>query len=436
MNPVHRKLQETPGDLVVCVIGLGYVGLPLAAAFARHHKVVGFDISEARIGYLRAGKDPLGIHSPAELQGISFISSPMGSPDVFIVAVPTDIDENKQPDLGPFRGAAELVAKWAPRDSLVIVESTVYPGATEEVFGPLLPPGVSLGYSPERIVPGKPRESQGDLHGAKHTLKNTTKVVSGRDAETAEAVRALYSGVCDSLHVAPTIEVAEAAKILENTQRDLNIALMNEFSMICARLGVDTQAVIDAAATKWNFHAYRPGLVGGHCIGVDPYYLAYQAKRHGFHPNVLLAGRQINDRMGIYVARETVKRLVRLGAPKHVLVLGAAFKENCADLRNSRVPEIIEELVSYGIQVSVCDPVAGLILGTTFFGATVVPLSVPFGVFGAIVVAVSHDEFLTPEFQDRLASEIADDAVVTDVKGVYRQNPGISGGPEMTYWHL
>jgi UDP-N-acetyl-D-galactosamine dehydrogenase len=434
MNPVLGLIRENPSGLVVCVIGLGYVGLPLAVAFAEHHTVVGYDINKARLEALKAGGDPLGLHTPEQLKGITFTSERPRRPDVFVVAVPTDIDENKQPDLGPLRGAAELIRDCARPGSLVIVESTVYPGATEEIFGPVLPQGVSLGYSPERIVPGKPRESQGDLNGAKHTLRNTTKVVSGRDPETTEAVRALYAGVCDSLHVAPTIEVAEAAKILENTQRDLNIALMNEFSMICSRLGVDTQAVIDAAATKWNFHAYRPGLVGGHCISVDPYYLAFQAKRHGFHPNVILAGRQINDRMGTYVARETVKRMMGLGSSHHVLVLGATFKENCDDLRNSRVPEIIEELLSYGLQVYIHDPVSGLRIGSDYHGALVVPCD-PWETasYGAVIVAVSHDEFLTEEFQAGLAFKAVDTTVISDVKGVYRRNPGITTG---AYWHL
>ena len=419
------------------MIGLGYVGLPLAVAFAARHGVVGYDVNDKRISELKAGRDPLGLHTPEQLEGITFTTVRPRRHDVYIVAVPTDIDENKQPDLGPLRAAAWLVSECAQPGALVIVESTVYPGATEEIFGPLLPQGVSLGYSPERIVPGKPRGTPGDLNGAWRTLRNTTKVVSGRDQETTEAVRALYAGICDSLHVAPTIEVAEAAKILENTQRDLNIALMNEFSMICARLGVDTQAVIDAAATKWNFHAYRPGLVGGHCISVDPYYLAYQAKRHGFHANVILAGRQINDRMGTYVARETVKRMMRRGSPHHVLILGATFKENCDDLRNSRVPEIIEELLGFGIQVCICDPVANLPYGSDYHGATVVPLApCQISAYGAVIVAVSHDEFLTPEFRTRLAQGIQPSTVVSDVKGVYRDIPWLTRGPSDAYWHL
>jgi len=439
------KIHEAPQDLVVCVVGLGYVGLPLAVAFSEHYRVTGFDTNPGKVAALKRGEDPLGIHTAEQLSGISFVSDLFTlRPDVFVIAVPTDIDESKQPDLHPFKRAAAMAAECLAPGGIVVVESTVYPGATREVLEPLaarmgrvVGEDFFYGFSPERLVPGKPGASAGDLHGAEHTLRNTAKIVSGCTLGTAEAIRELYARVITAgIHVAPTVEVAEAAKILENTQRDVNIALMNEFSMICDRLGVDTQAVIDAASTKWNFHAYRPGLVGGHCIGVDPYYLAYQAKRHGFHPNVVLAGRQINDRMGVYVARQTAKMLMRRGL-SNVLILGATFKENCEDLRNSRVPEIITELLDFGVSVEICDPVAGLVPLTEHHGAAVLgDSSLGTWVYDAVIVAVSHSVFLDPRHLMFLTRHLKEGGILVDVKGVYRNHGFVRCCEEGAYWHL
>jgi len=443
---VFTQITETPQDLLVCVLGLGYVGLPLAVAFAEHHRVIGLDTDNAKLRSLCSGVDPLGIHTAEQLAPIAFTSRGLGSrrPDIFVIAVPTDIDASKQPNLTPFKQAAEVAVTNVALGGIVIVESTVYPGATREILEPIAAQmgrvvGVDFfyGFSPERIVPGKPTAAAGDLHGAEHTLRNTIKIVSGCTPAAAAAIEALYARVITAgIHVAPTVEVAEAAKILENTQRDLNIALMNEFSMICDRLGIDTQAVIDAAATKWNFHPYRPGLVGGHCIGVDPYYLAYQAKRHGFHANVVLAGRQVNDRMGVYVARQTAKMLTRVGG-NSVLILGATFKENCEDLRNSRVPEIIMELLDFGFHVEVCDPLVLPVAGQGHHGAAVTRGSVlEAGIFDAVIVAVNHSVFLEPAYTQFLARQAMEGKILVDVKGAYRNHKLAQSCTKGTYWHL
>lgn len=446
---LRRKLREAPAELSICVIGLGYVGLPLAVEFSRHHKVIGFDISRERIARLRSGEDPLGIYSPADIKRIRYASDvhEVHHVDVFIVAVPTDIDAAKQPDLHPFKMSAAVVCDLVHPGNCVIVESTVYPGCTEEVFLPIVErSGLKrsedfwYGFSPERIVPGKPTKEKGDLHGSEHTLTNTVKVVSGCCPDSLDAIAELYGRIIAAgVHKARTVAIAEAAKILENTQRDLNIALMNEFALICDRIGVDTQEVIDAASTKWNFLPFRPGLVGGHCIGVDPYYLAYQAQRHNFHPQVILAGRQINDRMGVYVGRKTAQMAVAAGrttAP--VLVLGAAFKENCDDLRNSRVREIVDEVRAYGLEVIVLDELVDQDRLEQTYGISqcisakeALQLS-----YSAVVLAVAHQSFLESPWHEFLAKHLKNDGVFIDVKGAYRNSAIMHlAGPDRV-WHL
>ena len=348
----------------IAVVGLGYVGLPIAVAFGKRQRVIGFDINKAKIVELQKGLDRTGEVSAADLKATevhyTYQPSDLKAADFIIVAVPTPINEALQPDLTALRKSSELIGANLSPGSIVVFESTVYPGATEEVCQPILEQasgmkcGVdfALGYSPERINPGD----------KEHTLETIIKVVSAQDAATLEIVAKTYELVVKAgIHRASNIKVAEAAKVIENTQRDLNIALMNELSLIFHRLGIDTKSVLEAAGTKWNFLKFSPGLVGGHCIGVDPYYLTSKAESVGYHPQVILAGRRINNGMGKFVAEQTMKRLGELARPVNdltVAVLGLTFKENVPDLRNSRVPDIIHELREYGVQVLVHDPIA------------------------------------------------------------------------------
>ena len=348
----------------IAVVGLGYVGLPIAVAFGKRRRVIGFDINKAKIAELQKGLDRTGEVSAADLKATevhyTYQPSDLKAADFIIVAVPTPINEALQPDLTALRKSSELIGANLSPGSIVVFESTVYPGATEEVCQPILEQasgmkcGVdfALGYSPERINPGD----------KEHTLETIIKVVSAQDAATLEIVAKTYELVVKAgIHRASSIKVAEAAKVIENTQRDLNIALMNELSLIFHRLGIDTKSVLEAAGTKWNFLKFSPGLVGGHCIGVDPYYLTSKAESVGYHPQVILAGRRINNGMGKFVAEQTMKRLGELARPVKdlkVAVLGLTFKENVPDLRNSRVPDIIHELREYGVQVLVHDPIA------------------------------------------------------------------------------
>lgn len=350
---------------VVAVVGLGYVGLSLAVAFGAQRRTIGVDLSERKVASYRQGIDPAGEVSAAQLAGARWLSmgcdpAALAEADYIVVAVPTPVDGAHNPDFRALAGASEAVGRHMKRGAIVIFESTVYPGATEEVCIPLLERHSGLrwmqdfhvGFSPERINPGD----------KEHTLVSIRKVVAGDDAATLDKVAALYeSVVAAGVHRASSIKVAEAAKVIENTQRDLNIALMNELAIIFDRLGIDTLEVLQAAGTKWNFLPFRPGLVGGHCIGVDPYYLTHKAEMLGYHPQVILAGRRINDGMAKFVAEMTVKEMVRAGFKLKgacVNVLGLTFKENCPDLRNSKVVDLIRELESYGVQVHVHDPVA------------------------------------------------------------------------------
>lgn len=383
----------------VSVVGLGYVGLPLAVEFGKKRPVIGFDINARRIAELQGGVDhtlEVDAEELAEAKHLTYTAdqSVLAQANVYIVTVPTPIDEYKQPDLTPLIKASETIGKVLKHGDIVIYESTVYPGATEEDCVPVLERVSGLkfnedfyaGYSPERINPGDKA----------HRVSTIKKVTSGSTPEVADFVDALYGEVIVAgTHKAPTIRVAEAAKVIENTQRDVNIALINELALIFNRLDIDTEAVLQAAATKWNFLPFRPGLVGGHCIGVDPYYLTHKAESLGYHPEIILAGRRLNDAMGEYVVSQLVKAMVKRrihvqGA--RVLVMGLAFKENCPDLRNTRVVDIVQELGDYGVSADVYDPWVDVSEAEHEYG--IVPISeLDKNKYDAIVLAVAHDEF-------------------------------------------
>lgn len=385
---------------VVAVVGLGYVGLPLAVELGKKHKTIGFDLNPEKIGSYRKHTDPTGEVSGEALRAanrLAFTDNPadLAEADFIIVAVPTPIDEARQPDFSPLIGASRTVGKYMKKDVIVVYESTVYPGATEEVCVPLLEEcsgmqwkrDFHVGYSPERINPGD----------KEHTLGTIVKVVSADDEATLEKVAELYESVVTAgIHRASSIKVAEAAKVIENTQRDLNIALINELAIIFNKLGIDTLEVLKAAGTKWNFLPFRPGLVGGHCIGVDPYYLTHKAEMLGYHPDVILAGRRINDGMGKFIAEQTIKRMIEAGTHikgAAVCVLGLTFKENCPDLRNSRVIDVINELQSYGVNVSVHDPFAAKTEALREYGIQLLDWDeIP--ACDAMIVAVAHKPFI------------------------------------------
>jgi len=398
-------LDTNPKSRKIAVIGLGYVGLPLAVAFGKIGPVVGFDINASRIDALRAGEDATLEVEPEDLTaatGLTFSTetTDLAECDTYIVTVPTPITAGKQPDLTPLLSASDTVGRVLKPGDLVIYESTVYPGATEEDCVPVLEQVSGLkfnrdffaGYSPERINPGDKT----------HRISDICKVTSGSTPEVADLVDALYAQIISAgTHKAESIRVAEAAKVIENTQRDLNIALVNELAMIFGRMDIDTDAVLRAAGTKWNFLPFQPGLVGGHCIGVDPYYLTYKAEAVGHHPQIILAGRRLNDRMGSYVVSQLVKQMARNGinvGAARVLVMGLTFKENCPDLRNTRVTDIIEELQSYGVSVDVHDPHADPKAAEAEYGLSL--LDQPHeGAYDGVVLAVAHQEYqaLDPE---------------------------------------
>ena len=406
----------------ISVVGLGYVGLPVAVAFGKHGPVIGFDINENRLEELRAGQDRTNEVSATELGDtqIEFTSKPevLAQADFHIVAVPTPIDDAHQPDLTPVVKASESVGKALKKGDIVVYESTVYPGVTEDICVPILErvsglkcgPDFTVGYSPERINPGD----------KEHTFTKIKKVVSGQDAATLKIVADVYSSVVTAgVYKAASIKVAEAAKVIENTQRDLNIALMNELALIFDRMGIDTLDVLEAAGTKWNFLKFKPGLVGGHCIGVDPYYLTHKAEKLGYIPQVILAGRRINDSMGAFIAQQTIKQMIHAGhaiANAVVTVLGLTFKENCPDLRNSRVIDIIRELEEFDVQVQVFDPVASSAEALHEYGVTSLSLN-ELKPAAAIVIAVAHDAYArwTPSDYLKLMHNAP---VVIDVKGV------------------
>jgi len=427
---------STAPATTIAIVGLGYVGLPLAVAFGKQIRTIGFDLNEEKLASYRQGIDPTGEVSQQSLTDagqLMFTHDPamLAEAEFVIVVVPTPIDEAHRPDLSPLEGACRTVGKYIAAGTIVVFESTVYPGCTEEICVPILEEcsglpwlgrdqggevsatgqdGFYVGYSPERINPGD----------KVHRLETITKVVSGDTPDTLQRVAALYELVVDAgVHRASSVKVAEAAKVIENTQRDLNIALMNELSMIFNKLDIDTQDVLEAAGTKWNFLPFRPGLVGGHCIGVDPYYLTYKAQSVGYHPQVVLAGRDTNDGMGKFIVEQTVKQLVKLGHPvsgARVTVLGLTFKEDCPDLRNSKVEDIITELNEYCFDVSVHEPIASAADALREYNVVLTDWeNLPPA--HALILAVPHREYLSMGTEGVL-SLLQPGGVVIDVKSV------------------
>ena len=410
----------------ICVIGLGYVGLPLAHAFSSKYQVVGFDISKWRIDELSSGYDRTLELSKEQVNeaiknGMKFSLDINDIKDcnIYIVTVPTPIDKNKRPDLTPLIKASETVGKVLKKDDIVIYESTVYPGATEEDCVPVLEKFSGLkfnvdffcGYSPERINPGD----------KEHTVTKILKVTSGSTPEIGEKVNDLYASIITAgTHLAPTIKVAEAAKVIENSQRDINIAFVNELAIIFNKLGINTSDVLAAAGTKWNFLPFKPGLVGGHCIGVDPYYLTHKAQSIGYNPEIILAGRRLNDNMGIYVANQVIKLMIKKGHKiegSNVLVLGITFKENCPDIRNSRVIDVIEELQEFGCNIDVYDPWADKEEVKHEYNLELTD-SLDFSKYEAIVLAVAHNEFKTLDFNN------TNGAITYDIKSLLKNCDG------------
>lgn len=430
--------MSTSHQRKISVVGLGYVGLPVAVAFGKSARTVGFDINEERLAELRQGHDRTNEVEDADLAAADILYtsdlSELASADFHIVAVPTPVDDAHQPDLTPVVKASETVAKALKKGDIVVYESTVYPGVTEDICIPILEKlsglkaGIdfTLGYSPERINPGD----------KEHTFTKIKKVVSGQDAVTLEIVAAVYSSVVTAgVHKAATIKVAEAAKVIENTQRDLNIALMNELALIFDRMGIDTLDVLEAAGTKWNFLKFKPGLVGGHCIGVDPYYLTHKAEKLGYIPQVILSGRRINDGMGGFIAQKTIKQMIHAGhtiAGSRVTVLGLTFKENCPDLRNSRVIDIIRELQDFGVQVQVCDPEADSAEAEHEYGVSLTPLD-KLQPASAVVVAVAHHAFAAWSAADFIKL-MAAAPVLVDVKGIC--DPAAMKAAGISFWRL
>jgi UDP-N-acetyl-D-galactosamine dehydrogenase len=422
----------------VSVIGLGYVGLPVAVAFSKQHKVIGFDKNSVRIDELKKYYDRNGEFTVDELKSTDIFptSNPqdLHSADFHIVAVPTPIDAVKRPDLAMLSDASETIGKQLKKGDIVVYESTVYPGATEEVCVPLLEEHSGLicgkdftvGYSPERINPGDKQ----------HHFADVKKIVSGQDEKTLDIIAEVYgSFVSAGVYRVSSIKVAEAAKVIENTQRDLNISLINEITLILHKLHINTREVLDAAATKWNFLPFRPGLVGGHCIGVDPYYLTYKAEKVGYHPDVILAGRRINDLMGKFIAEQTVKKLIHLGVPikgSRVLVMGITFKENCRDTRNSRVFDVIEELKLYGVEVFLHDP---MVVSDVLNEGVKVHLTpwkeIP--IVDAIVLAVSHQQYIDMNKKE-LKQKLNTHGLIMDVKSILDSKE--FADTKITLWQL
>jgi UDP-N-acetyl-D-galactosamine dehydrogenase len=420
----EKPVIPYPSDPRLAVIGLGYVGLPLAVEFGRQLDTLGYDIDAARVGALRRGMDGNQETTNEELRAATQLRfttevEALRDRNVFIITVPTPVDEHKRPDFMPLIRASQMVGGVLKQGDVVIYESTVYPGATEEICVPELEQASGLafnrdftvGYSPERINPGDKQRR----------LTTIPKITSGSTPEAADFVDALYARIITAgTHKAPSLKVAEAAKVIENTQRDANIALINEFALIFHRLGIDTQDVLDAARTKWNFLPFQPGLVGGHCIGVDPYYLIQKAQSTGYYPDILLACRRINDAMGQHIAAEVIKLMVRQGHAvrgSRVLVLGLTFKENCPDLRNTRVVELVRELESFGAAVDVHDPWADADEAHKHYGLQLLPEVNATGSYAAVVLAVAHAQFKAGGAYD-MRSLAMPHGVVYDIKGV------------------
>ena len=418
----------------IALVGLGYVGLPIAMELSKHVSVIGFDINKERLDKLRQHLDPNGELERAVFEGsdILFTSSveDLREASFYIIAVPTPIDQHNEPDLNPLLSATRTVAGVLEEGDYVVYESTVYPGCTEEDCVPLLEKlsglkagtGFKYGYSPERINPGDKI----------HTLQNTVKIISGCDEEAVRNIYEVYSLVVKAgLHIAPSIKVAEAAKIIENTQRDVNIALMNELSIIFDRMGINTYDVLEAAGTKWNFLHFSPGLVGGHCIGVDPYYLVHKAKELQYHPKMINSGRFVNDSMGRYIGKKIVKKIISLGkniVRARVLIMGITFKENVSDIRNSKVVDMIHEFQDFGAIVDVIDPLASPEEVRKAYNISL--LNHPTGLYDAIVVAVAHKDYLGLD-ENYFLSLANGKAVLGDVKGVYRHTV-----KQLEYWSL
>ena len=429
---IYKRLLNKETKL--SLIGLGYVGLPIALEFAKHISVIGFDVSEERVAMMKKNQDPSEELSSEDFENrdIQFTTNPEDLKDAafHIVAVPTPIDSHNMPDLSPLIKASEAVGKILKKGDYVVYESTVYPGATEEDCIPVLEKFSGLkfkkdfkvGYSPERINPGD----------KVNTLTTVVKIVSGCDDVSLDNVAKTYELVVKAgVHRAPTMKVAEAAKVIENTQRDVNIALMNELSIIFNRMGINTFDVLEAAGTKWNFLHFYPGLVGGHCIGVDPYYLAYKAQEFRYHPQIISSGRNVNDSMGFYIAKELVKNLIAKGEKilnSKVLVLGVTFKENVSDLRNSKVVDLINELKDYGVTVEVADAYASSDEVKKYYGFGLVnDISDD---YNAVVVAVSHNEYL--DYDEAFFKSITtNNGILVDVKGLFKDKI-----KELSYWSL
>lgn len=416
INGIFQNIQNKQMDKIA-VIGLGYVGLPLAVELGKKYETIGFDINQRRVEELKKGVDRTLEVESSDLKSakkLSYASQLEGikSANIFIVTVPTPIDEYNKPDLTPLTGASSMIGKVLKKEDIVIYESTVFPGCTEEVCVPILEKESGLkfnedffcGYSPERINPGD----------KEHRLPTIKKVTSGSTEDIAVKVDKLYSSIITAgTHKASSIKVAEAAKVIENSQRDLNIAFVNELAVIFERIGIDTHEVLEAAGTKWNFLPFKPGLVGGHCIGVDPYYLTHKAEGVGYNPQVILAGRRINDNMGIFIANKVIKLMSRKDNPinnARALILGITFKENCPDIRNSRVIDVIRELQGFGLNVEVHDPHANAEEVKEEYGLSLIEK--PEGKYNAIVLAVSHNEFKSVDIK----SLTNDKSVIYDVK--------------------
>jgi UDP-N-acetyl-D-galactosamine dehydrogenase len=428
--------KVSSGQKSICVIGLGYVGLPIALEFARKFRVVGFDINDERIKLMQQGIDPSKEIEAKDFEGrnIIFTSHPddIKECSVYIIAVPTPINDSNEPELKPLIGASTAVGKAISKGDYVIYESTTYPGCTEEdcvpvieqISGLKMGEDFKVGYSPERINPGD----------KERPLTKILKIVSGSDDEALRNVSKLYASIITAgVYEAASIKVAEAAKIIENTQRDVNISLMNELSMIFNKIGISTHDVIDAAATKWNFHRYQPGLVGGHCIGVDPYYLLHKAEAMGLHPRVIAAGRFTNDNMPAHIAQKAVKKLNARGKVVkdcRILIMGATFKENVADIRNSKIVDVVNELVSYSVNVDVVDPYASSAELKHEYGFGLA--SEPCGHYDGIILAVSHDQYknLPASWFEQHTTK---DGFFFDIKALFR-NP--VGRPALDYWSL
>lgn len=437
---LYEKLINKEEKLAL--VGLGYVGMPIAVEFSKHINVIGFDINRAKIDAYKTGIDPTQEVGDEAIKACSVDwtsdEKRLQEAKFIIVAVPTPVNDDTTPDLSPVIGSSEIVGRNLTKGSIVVYESTVYPGVTEETCLPILEHesglkcGVDfkIGYSPERINPGD----------KVHRLNTIKKIVSGMDVEALEEIANVYQIVVEAgVHKTSCIKVAEAAKVIENSQRDINIAFMNELSIIFNKMGIDTLEVLEAAGTKWNFLNFRPGLVGGHCIGIDPYYLTYRAEQFGYHSQIILSGRRINDDMGKYVAEQVVKQLIKADKPirtAKVGCLGITFKEDCPDARNSKVNDILKELREYGIEPVVCDPVADAADAKRFYGVDLVPLA-EFKDLDCLIIAVAHREFKTLTNEDVAAmfkSEPNDKKIIADIKGIRNKKELIDLG--YRYWRL